>query len=550
MNPNYRNPLFLELRDRLIDTSREERLSHAARAEQLLAELGPKTDHPYGFYYARITNLRPPQGDEAPIRAEDARHDVRKLVEDVWDSASVPLESVDERVLTIDDLTRMFNVSAKTISRWRDRGLVARRYTVKGRKQIGFPQSVVDRFVHRNRDRVSRGAKFRQLTEMEKHEIIELARRLIQQGESPSRTLTQVAAKTSRSVETVRYTIKRHDQVHGDRAILAGLESDGDAKIYSDYLRGATVAAIAKRNKRSEEDVLGVIREFRVLRVMELPLACVHSDEFENNNADELLTAQLPDAERKPRQVCPPAGLPAYLNSLYHTDLLTKPQEQHLFRRYNYRKFRVDLLRKQLDPTKACERLLDKIERLYEDAMVDKNHLIQANLRLVVSVAKQYVTTHVSLFDLISDGNVSLIKAVEKFDYGLGNKFSTYATWAIKKNYARTFSTHLRQQDRFRTCQDELLGGQAGYRADPLLCESIQTEYRSAVSGILGRLDEREQAVIEQRFGLATVREPRTLKEIGDNLGVSKERIRQIEARAMKKLRAAAREQRVELMVA
>jgi RNA polymerase primary sigma factor/RNA polymerase sigma factor len=549
MNPNYRNPLFLELRDRLIDTSQEERLSHAARAEQLLSELGPKTDRPYGFYYARITNLRAPQGDEALIRAEDARHDVRKLVEDVWDSASVPIESVDERVLTIDDLTRMFNVSAKTISRWRDRGLVARRYTVKGRKQIGFPQSVVDRFVHRNRDRVSRGAKFRQLTEMEKHEIIELARRLIQQGESPSRTLTQVAVKTTRSVETVRYTIKRYDVAHPDRSILAGLESDGDAKIYSDYLRGSTVVAIAKRTKRSEESVLGVVREFRVLRVMELPLGCVHSDEFECCNADEL-TSQIPEAERKPRQVRPPAGLPAYLNSLYHTDLLTKPQEQHLFRRYNYRKFRVDQLRKQLDPVKPCEPLLDKIERLYEEAMADKNHLIQANLRLVVSVAKQYVTPHVSLFDLISDGNVSLIKAVEKFDYSMGNKFSTYATWAIKKNYARTFSTHLRQQDRFRTCQDELLGVQAGHRADPLLCELIQTEYKSAVSGILDRLDEREQTVIEQRFGLAKVREPRTLKEIGDNLGVSKERIRQIEARAMKKLRAAAREQRVELLVA
>lgn len=550
MNPNYRNPLFLELRDHLIDASHEERLAHAARAEQLLTELGPKADHPYGFYYARITNLRPPQEYEALIRAEDARHDVRKLVEDVWDSASVPIESVDERVLTIDDLTRMFNVSAKTISRWRDRGLVARRYTVKGRKQIGFPQSVVDRFVHRNRDRVSRGAKFRQLTEMEKHEIIELARRLIQQGESPSRTLTQVAAKTGRSVETVRYTIKRHDQAHEDRAILTGLESDGDAKIYSDYLRGATMAAIAKRNQRSEENVLSVIREFRVLRVMELPLGFVHSDEFERDSADQRLTSEIPAAERKPRQVRPPAGLPAYLNSLYHTDLLTKPQEQHLFRRYNYRKYRVEQLRKELDPTQACEQLLDQIEQLYEDAMADKNHLIQANLRLVVSVAKQYVTPHVSLFDLISDGNVSLIKAVEKFDYSLGNKFSTYATWAIKKNYARTFSTHLRQQDRFRTCQDELLGVQAGHRADPLLCETIQTEYKSAVSGILGRLDEREQSVIKQRFGLATIREPRTLKEIGDNLGVSKERIRQIEARAMKKLRAAAREQRVELMVA
>ncbi len=550
MNPNYRNPLFLELRDRLIDASREERLAHAARAEQLLTELGPNADHPYGFYFARITNQRPPTGNECPIRSEDARHDVRKLVEDVWDSASVPIESVDEHVLTIDDLTRMFNVSAKTISRWRDRGLVARRYTVKGRKQIGFPQSVVDRFVHRNRDRVSRGAKFRQLTEMEKHEIIELARRLIQQGESPSRTLTQVAAKTGRSVETVRYTIKRYDQAHEDRPILAGVESDGDSRLYSDYLRGATIAAIAKRHQRSEANVRETIREFRILRIMELPLACVYNEVFDHEGSHASLVSELPEPDRKPRQVRPPAGLPAYLTSLYHTDLLTKPQEQHLFRRYNYRKFRVEQLRKNLDPGKPCEPLLDEIEQLYEDAMSDKNHLIRANLRLVVSVAKQYVTPHVSLFDLISDGNVSLIKAVEKFDYGLNNKFSTYATWAIKKNFARTFSTHLRQQDRFRTCQDELLGLQAGHRADPLLCESLQSEYKSVVSGILGRLDEREQSVIKQRFGLATIREPRTLKEIGDNLGVSKERIRQIEARAMKKLRAAAREQRVELLVA
>ena len=172
------------------------------------------------------------------------------------------------------------------------------------------------------------------------------------------------------------------------------------------------------------------------------------------------------------------------------------------------------------------------------------------NTRLIIKVARRYQNRGIPLSDLVHEGIIGLIRAIGKFDPNRGIRFSTYATWAIKKNYARTFSTHLRQQDRFRTCQEELLGVQAGHRADPLLCESIQTEYKSAVSGILDRLDEREQSVIEQRFGLAKVREPRTLKEIGDNLGVSKERIRQIEARAMKKLRAAAREQQVELMVA
>ena len=90
MNPSYRNPLFLELRDRLIDTSREERLAYAARAEQLLAELEPKADHPYGFYYARITNLRAPQGDESSAAAP-ASVDVSDATDSADSAAALPV---------------------------------------------------------------------------------------------------------------------------------------------------------------------------------------------------------------------------------------------------------------------------------------------------------------------------------------------------------------------------------------------------------------------------------------------------------------------------
>src|SRR5690606_33103726 len=82
--------------------------------------------------------------------------------------------------------------------------------------------------------------------------------------------------------------------------------------------------------------------------------------------------------------------------------------------------------------------LMDEIEALYEQAVKTKNKIVQANLRLVVSIAKRHMGSSDDFFALVSDGNMSLIRAVEKFDYSRGNKFSTYASWAIMKNFART----------------------------------------------------------------------------------------------------------------
>lgn len=551
MKLHYRNALFRELRDALVNgLPKEDRMGPVERAEQLLTELEDSSDQPYEFYHFRIMKQRPAHDTTTQIPAEEARHDVSKLVEDVWDSADVPIESVPERVLSIEELTRMFNVSAKTISRWRERGLVGRRYVVGSRKQLGFPQSAVDQFVRQNAERVRRGSKFSQLSAAEKHEIVELARSMVTGSESAKSIVKRVAARTGRSIETVRYTIKKHDEQYPDRAVLSPTalpREERDERIYAAYRSGISIPALSRRFQLEQAQVRRVLDERRRARLMELPLQYMGSPEFELELAEAMILAPTPVSDQRPRKVRAPSDLPAYLASLYDVPLLSKDQEQHLFRKYNFLKYKAARLRARLEAARPSSRIMAEVERLYNEAVAVKNQIIQANLRLVVSVAKKYVTPDVTLFELISDGNISLMKAVEKFDYGLGNKFSTYATWAIKKNFARTFSTHLRRQERFRTSQDELLSSEPGHRADPISCESAQAQYESAVSSILKRLNERERSVISRRYGLTEGGEPRTLKEVGEEFGVSKERIRQIEARAIDKLREAAREEHVEL---
>ena len=183
---------------------------------------------------------------------------------------------------------------------------------------------------------------------------------------------------------------------------------------------------------------------------------------------------------------------------------------------------------------------MDQIEKLYDQIVEIKNRLVRANLRLVVSIAKKRVSVNDSFFDLVSDGNMSLIRAVEKFDYARGNKFSTYASWAIMKNYARTIPNEHKQRERFRAADTELLQAATDTRADEHRQRIAERDRLHQVEQFLDRLDSREQTIIIRRYGLDHEHEPQTLKEVGSALGVTKERVRQIEAKALEKLREVA----------
>ncbi|MCX5070544.1 RNA polymerase sigma factor SigB [Micromonospora lupini] len=292
----------------------------------------------------------------------------------------------------------------------------------------------------------------------------------------------------------------------------------------------------------------------------------------------------------------------AYLNGIGRTKLLSAAQEVDLARRIEAGLFADEKL---ATCTPVSEELRADLELIVAEGRAAKDHLLEANLRLVVSIAKRYTGRGMAFLDLIQEGNLGLIRAVEKFDYAKGYKFSTYATWWIRQAITRAMADQARtiripvhmveQVNRMVRSRRELavtLGREPtvaevaraldisefqvieliSYDREPVSLDqavgddgesalgdfvasvdprtdpgegAAQGELRNEVSIVLSTLSQREQAVIRLRFGLDDGRQ-RTLDEVGREFGLSRERIRQIEKVTLLKLRAPERAQRLE----
>src|SRR5206468_12241689 len=169
------------------------------------------------------------------------------------------------------------------------------------------------------------------------------------------------------------------------------------------------------------------------------------------------------------------------------------------------------------------------------------------NMRLVTSIAKRHSGQTDNFFELMSDGNMSLIRAVEKFDFSRGFKFSTYASWAIMKNFARSIPEEKHRRERFVTGHEEVFDAAPDNRSDEH--EALATTERAStcVNRLLQYLEPREREIIRMRAGLDDHHKGMTLEEIGAQFGITKERVRQLNARAMRKLRELVQEQHLDL---
>ena len=292
----------------------------------------------------------------------------------------------------------------------------------------------------------------------------------------------------------------------------------------------------------------------------------------------------------------------AYLKQIGKVALLNAEQEVELAKRIEAGLYSTYMLQQYAErgerPTMAVRRDLNWISR---DGNRAKNHLLEANLRLVVSLAKRYTGRGMAFLDLIQEGNLGLIRAVEKFDYTKGYKFSTYATWWIRQAITRAMADQARTiripvhmvevinklarvqrqmlQDLGREPTPEELAKELDmtpekvvevqkYGREPIslhtpLGEDGDSEFGDLIEDseavvpadavsftllqeqlhdVLDTLSEREAGVVSMRFGL-TDGQPKTLDEIGKVYGVTRERIRQIESKTMSKLRHPSRSQ-------
>ncbi|MGO9600179.1 MAG: sigma-70 family RNA polymerase sigma factor [Isosphaeraceae bacterium] len=556
MSKAYRHPAMKQLKDQQSRyTPKDRRLEQIERAEQLITEIDGSKHYPYEYLCFRITGYRPDGWSGLMLEGSGVRHDLQLFVEDLSATLRQLVEQAVEPVFTVSEVGRRYNISTRTVTRWRRQGLVARRFVMGGRTKVGFLESSLERFVANHRDQVQRGSRFRQLTDVERDEIVRRARRmaLYRPGQvGLVEVARRIARKMERSTETIRLTLKAYDREHPDRALFAPsaqpLDDEAKNQIYRRHRMGVSAEVLAVQYGRTRSSIYRLINEVRARRILETKLELIAHPSFDEPGAEAQIMAPLPPppAGKAPRKPKAPKGLPPYLASLYEVPLLDRDQEAHLFRQMNYLKYKAQALRQTLDPARAKTSDLDRIEELQEEALAVKNQIIRSNLRLVVSIAKRHVGPSNNFFELVSDGNMSLIRAVEKFDYSRGNKFSTYASWAIMKNFARTIPEENYRRDRFVTGHEEMFEAAADNRTDEHEYESSLKRMQEAIKGMLDRLDDRERLIITSRFGLGGAAE-RTLEQLGRELGITKERVRQIESRGVDKLRKIAGEQKLEL---
>lgn len=518
------------------------RMEQVGRAEELAFTVNTRQNYSYPDLCEKLTKYRAEMYPNLEVTGEDLLHDLRRFIEDLSDSANLIADAAPEPVLTLQDLSKRFNVSEKTVKRWRDRGLAGRRYLFGKRKRVGFLASLVEQFEQLNSELISRSSKFTQVTNPEREFIVRRARRLARYGASPTEVTHRLARRTGRAVETIRYTLKAFDEKYSDARVFPNvsqpLSDEHRRMIFKAVRNGTPIRQLVEKYGRTRSSIHRIVNEYRAKVLIEQPIDYIPSDEFVLPDVDELIS-ELPVEVGAPEHapIDSQGELPGYFADLYALALLTREEERQLFRRMNYLKFKAKQLRDNLAASQERIGNMNEIERLLEKSQAIKNVLIRSNLRLVVSVARKHRRQQAGFFEMISDGNMTLIRAIEKFDYLRGTKFSTYATWAIMRSYARSIPAEGTQLERFRTGTEVVLTDEEDSRPAASADEKLAADKYETLGSILGQLNEREQEAISLRFALHGLSKPMTLEQIGDRLGVSKERTRQIINTGLEKLR-------------
>ncbi len=439
-----------------------------------------------------------------------------------------------QQIYTIDQLAKHMQVSTKTVSRWRTKGLLARRFIFKnGEKKLGFLQSSIDFFLSRNRDLVAKAKNFNRLNNRQKQKLIDIALEFSNTTNmSRHQIIKTIASKMQLSHETVRYTLINYSQINPKHPEfnkqISYVTSRQKSSIYKCYRNGMRVSELTKKFHKGKSSIYRIINRKRAEDLLGKKIEFIDSPSFHRPNAQSLIFKyNIENSLPKPTSH-------SHGNYLQ----LNRSQEKNLFKRYNYLKYLALKQTREIHLSDIKSQLLKKIESNLEQAQQTKTILIEASLKLVIAVAKKHFTSSSNRSDLIGDGNMSLMSAVEKFDYTKGFRFSTYARWIIVKDFAKKLPAEYKRLDKASGAMNQI-------EQDLRIEESFDINIREQankdlISIIKNELVPREQHIIINHFGLIGTlirKERKTLQQIGQDLGITKERTRQLELHALQKLR-------------
>jgi RNA polymerase sigma factor (sigma-70 family) len=535
------------------------RLLQISACETLIRLIHPGMAYPFDFICFHLTGYRPRGGetDNALVPYEKLLSDLAIYTESLSKTLTIRHSELGQKVYSIEGLSRRFRVCSKTIGRWRRSGLLGR-YVIfpNGRQSLGFLASTVDYFIAQNRKKVRAGRQFNHLTEPERDAIIN---RLIRWSyfcpNHRQEAVLRTSRKFGRALETVRLILQAYNESTHEPLFLkrsSKLSEQEQQEICLLYGEGRSVPQLMQQFNRSRSNIYWAINRARARRLKALDLHFMASDEFATSHDQRirLLTPSedinaLGNSVTALQKVSPPAGtlesVSAYMRDISQWPLLNAREELFLFRKYNYLKYLAAATQAHINPNYPEARILKEMDGYLQQAEETRDLLVQSNLRLVVSSARKHTQNYTEMLELIGEGNVILLNAVEKYNYQRGVKFSTYGTWALIKRFATLLGK--RETETEYLVPQEWIEVTADMRVSDSKVQAIETARKSLQDILAENLEEREQLVVREHYGLATFfegpgkRVAKSFNKIGEVMGLSKERVRQIELSALNKLR-------------
>ena len=281
-------------------------------------------------------------------------------------------------------------------------------------------------------------------------------------------------------------------------------------------------------------------------KLLDRPIDFIPSEDFESTaEADfrEIDFELYAVEEQAPGSLDADHVAASLLSSLQQSRLLTFEGEQFLFKQLNFLRFRASAIQATLHPTRPAKKKVREMERLLAEAEAAREELAKANLRLVASIAGKLSISRDEFDEFVAEGNAIMLYAIDKFDYSRGYRFSTYVTHAVQRHLYRVIDRRRKRAQREYAREAEIMAEEPTIEVDPY--EPTQDDIKAAAAAVIAKideaLDEREQVIVRGRFGLDGTGEGKTFKVLGEQLGLSKERVRQLFQKGIEKLGEAAK---------